>query len=99
MDSYSMPTVGSMGDSLDEPLPEMADPGTFERELEELINRHSVENDSNTPDLILRGFIVDCLNTFNRSVRQRDQWYGVRLKPASSTYVGADGYHHPIIKL
>lgn len=91
-----MPTKESCGDSLTEEMPDVAEEGSFERELETLINRHSVENDSNTPDMILRGFIIDCLNTFNRSVRQRDQWYGVKLKPASSSYIGADGQHHLI---
>lgn len=99
MNEHSMPTPSSMGCSLDEPLPGVAEPGSFERELQELINRHSVENDSNTPDMILRGFMVDSLNAFNRSVRQRDQWYGVKLQPGSGSYVGSDGGHHQIVKL
>jgi hypothetical protein len=50
---------------------------TFIKELEELINKHSVENHSNTPDYILAQYITDCLNTFNRVTAARDKWYGI----------------------
>jgi hypothetical protein len=53
----------------------------FRGELEQLINLHSKENGSNTPDFILAGFLTDCLDTFDRTVKCRDDWYGVALRP------------------
>jgi hypothetical protein len=51
-------------------------PGTFETDLRQLINRHSLENASDTPDYILAQFIAGCVTIFNNVVRQRDQWHG-----------------------
>lgn len=48
----------------------------FEKELRSLINRHSIENASNTPDYILADFIAHCLIAFNRATHERDRWYG-----------------------
>ena len=50
----------------------------FQKELEQLINRHSVENQSGTPDFILAEYLCDCLNSFARAVGERDAWYGFR---------------------
>lgn len=47
----------------------------FQKELEQLINKHSVENGSNTPDFILAEYVVQCLLTFNNSVNSRERWY------------------------
>ena len=52
---------------------------TFESELIELINRYSIENESDTPDFILANYILDCLNAFKIAVHGRDAWY--RFKP------------------
>lgn len=49
---------------------------TFFAELEALINRHSMENESNTPDFILRNFIAKTLEAFNDATRDRDDWFG-----------------------
>ena len=49
---------------------------TFEQELRNLINRHSVENASNTPDFILAQYLVSCLVVFTAAVQQRETWYG-----------------------
>jgi archaellum biogenesis protein FlaJ (TadC family) len=48
---------------------------TFEEELERLINKYSMENGSDTPDFILALYIMDCLNAFNKTVRERESWY------------------------
>jgi len=45
-------------------------------ELRELLNKHSREGQSNTPDFLLRDFIVGCLEAFEKTVRQREAWYG-----------------------
>jgi hypothetical protein len=47
----------------------------FRKELEQLINRHSLENGSDTPDFMLAGYLVDCLAAFDKAVTQRTRWY------------------------
>ena len=49
---------------------------TFRKELTHLINFHSQENGSNTPDFILAQFLDVCLGLWNQTVRKRDTWYG-----------------------
>lgn len=51
---------------------------TFRKELEELINKHSLESGSNTPDFILADFLIGCLHIFDRAIEKRNQWYGMR---------------------
>ena len=46
------------------------------KELEQLINKHSQENGSNTPDFILASFINKCLRAFDETVNDRERWYG-----------------------
>lgn len=48
----------------------------FMRELEQLLNKHSMENGSNTPDFLLAKYISRCLITFNLIVNDRERWYG-----------------------
>lgn len=48
---------------------------SFIKELEQLINKYSLENGSNTPDLILAGYLTDCLTAFNKSVNYRQNWF------------------------
>jgi hypothetical protein len=48
----------------------------FKKELEQLINKTSRENDSNTPDFILAEFLTNCLSTFNFTIQRREAWYG-----------------------
>ena len=53
----------------------------FEKELSNLINKHSKENESNTPDYILAMFIGGCLKAFNQAVQQRETWFGRDATP------------------
>ena len=55
--------------------------GIFEKELEQLINKHSIENESNTPDWILTQYIGGCLSSFSRAIQQRETWYGRDGRP------------------
>ena len=48
----------------------------FRKELESLINRHSKENGSNTPDWILAEYLDHCLVAFDLAVQAREIWYG-----------------------
>lgn len=51
-------------------------PGSFSAKLQELINSHSIENGSNTPDFILAEYLRGCLDNFDMCVRRREEWYG-----------------------
>ena len=58
-------------------MPKASDPqgpSDFERELEHLINRHSLENHSGTPDFILAAYLNDCLVAYNKTVLARSAW-------------------------
>ena len=55
----------------------------FEDELAEVINRHSKENSSNTPDYILANFLLDCLESWNCAINARDKWYGFKIVPGN----------------
>ncbi len=48
----------------------------FRLELQRLINRHSRENGSNTPDFILAEYMAKCLAAFDAAVTAREEWYG-----------------------
>lgn len=52
---------------------------TFEKELENLINRYSKENDSNTPDYVLAHYIKYSLQAFNQATNLREQYYGRKM--------------------
>ncbi len=52
----------------------------FKKELEELLNKYSKENESDTPDFILAGFITACLTAFNGSTLLRDTFHGFNQK-------------------
>ena len=56
----------------------------FRGELEQLINRHSRENRSNTPDFLLAEFITNCLIAYENATMQRDRWYGIAPRPGVS---------------
>ena len=48
----------------------------FRMELQNLLNRYSIENDSDSPDFILAAYLIRCLDAFALTVRERDNWYG-----------------------
>ncbi len=50
----------------------------FEKEIEALINRFSLENGSNTPDFLLAEYLRRCLANWNITTRAREAWYGRR---------------------
>jgi hypothetical protein len=53
-------------------------PTEFERELRQLINRHSAENASRTPDFVLANYLLRCMEAFALAVHARDSWYGFK---------------------
>ena len=62
----------------------------FKKELEHLINKHSLENDSDTPDFILAEYLNDCLIAFNKAVNRREEWYGRERKSGSGKLTPTD---------
>ena len=48
----------------------------FREELCTLLNKHSRENCSDTPDFILCRFLSESLAAFDMATRNRSEWYG-----------------------
>ena len=46
----------------------------FEVQLSNLLNRHSAENATGTPDFILAAYLQDCLTAYNKTVIARAAW-------------------------
>ena len=55
---------------------------TLEAELAALLNCHSQENESNTPDFILAQYLLGCLAVFTTAVQQRETWWGRNAAPS-----------------
>jgi len=47
----------------------------FRKDIEEVINTHSKESISDTPDFILAKYLIDCLNAFDQAVLRRKAWF------------------------
>jgi hypothetical protein len=48
----------------------------FRAELSRLLNSHSREARSDTPDFILALYLKRCLDAFDAAVAHREQWHG-----------------------
>jgi hypothetical protein len=57
----------------------------FAKELESLINKHSQENGSNTPDFMLAEYLVNCLDNYNNIISKRDMWNSVDIAEDETT--------------
>lgn len=55
----------------------------FETDLRCVLNAHSAENASNTPDHILAQFLLGCLAAWDVGVQQRETWYGRDARPTA----------------
>jgi len=47
----------------------------FRKELQDLINKNSLENGSDTPDFVLAEYLTDCLKTFDKATRARKKFW------------------------
>jgi hypothetical protein len=58
----------------------------FRKALEGLLNAHSQEGWSSTPDFILAQFLTGSLRAFDAAVSRRDEWYlnGQHMEPAQT---------------
>lgn len=52
----------------------------FESELEQLLNKHCIDNRLNTPDFLLARFLVQTLDQLEQSITSREQWFGYGLR-------------------
>ena len=48
----------------------------LEVEICQALNKHSAENESDTPDFLLAQFLTGCLKAFNRTTGKREAWHG-----------------------
>jgi len=48
---------------------------SFRKDIEDMINIHSKENSSNTPDFILAEYLSDCLEIFDKAVNKREKYF------------------------
>lgn len=51
-----------------------SDYNKFRGEIEKIINKNSMENESDTPDFILAEYLTNCLINFDEIVKKRDNW-------------------------
>ena len=66
----------SAGDIIEEKLDNNKPVSDFQSDLRKLINRHSKENGSDTPDFILAEYLNNCLENFNNIIRKRESQKG-----------------------
>lgn len=60
------------------------------KELTRLLNRHSAENLSNTPDFVLARYLMMVLEAHTWATKRRERWYGVKHAPGGGVHtVGA----------
>jgi hypothetical protein len=52
----------------------------FRRSLEAIINQHSMENGSDTPDFILAEYLEKCMEAFDAMTKKRSEWYNGKDK-------------------
>ena len=69
------------GESNEEEKKEMK---TLEQELRCLLNHHSAENESDTPDFILARYLLSCLSAWNTATQQRETWHGRDASPSGA---------------
>jgi hypothetical protein len=72
----------------------------FMQELQELINRHSMDNESNTPDFLLAEYLMGCLSIYASTLARRDAWFnfkpfGVKLHTHWTTPEGIPDENSP----
>lgn len=62
--------------------------GAFKSQLRSLLNRHSREGRSDTPDFLLAEYMLGALKLYEESVNAREVWYGRKTVPAPDVVQG-----------
>lgn len=52
----------------------------MEKEIQEILNKYSEENNSNTPDFILAQYLMDCLEVFNLHLYGKKSMPNIKIK-------------------
>ena len=47
----------------------------FQKDLENLINHHNIDGESNTPDYVLASYLMTCLDNYHAVISSRDGFY------------------------
>lgn len=47
---------------------------SFEDELKFLINKHSMDSESNTPDFVLTKHLIECLKLYNETIKAKNKF-------------------------
>ncbi|HYT41504.1 MAG TPA: hypothetical protein VEP90_04115 [Methylomirabilota bacterium] len=53
----------------------------FVKELEDLLNKYSQDNEANTPDFILAEYLTSCLRAFKNAQNERNRCFGISNVP------------------
>jgi hypothetical protein len=69
---------------------------SFRDEPESIINRHNIEDGSNTPDFILADYLRDCLRAFNAATKERSRWY--EHEPRENAVLTGEASPNPLSK-
>ena len=69
---------------------------TLKQEIEHVLNKHSAENGSNTPDYILAQYLAQCIETFDSAVMAREAWYG---RASSESFTSDNDQGMPVATL
>ena len=56
---------------------------SLREDIAAVLNSHSVENASDTPDFILAAYLIECLKAFEVATEKRERWYGRGSIPCS----------------
>lgn len=69
-------------------------------DLAAVINKHSLENASNTPDFILAQFLNAVLGAWNKATAVRDDWYDAKVKqPADEEAKAMERYRLSLVSI
>ena len=52
----------------------------FRNDLRSVINEHSKEQNSDTPDFILAKYLEKCLEAFDETIQEREHWYNREIQ-------------------
>jgi hypothetical protein len=52
----------------------------LEQDLRDVINKHSRDNASDTPDFALAMYLAGCLSAYEEAIQQRNKWHTGMMK-------------------
>jgi hypothetical protein len=84
--AHPVPDVDDLADAV---VADVQPESNLRRDLAQVINRHSLENRSDTPDFILGDFLSQVLESFDTAVNERANWYARHgnIRPEDSPHV------------